>query len=370
MIEDLVLNSRHFVRYQDPASGVASYLLNTPDCPYTQNLYFVNDSFGGGAEQGNYLWFSCRFPPSTGAFLGVLDVRKDEIIYFPQTQFLDASPAVDPVTGEAYFFSGVELYRIHPEKGTEVEFINRIPEEISKRRPPIRCATHITFSPRGDTICVDPGFGRDFYIGELPLDGGDLKIWRKIDFYTDHAQFSPVDPDLILFANDGCRDVLTGEQIDTRKRMWLIRRGGDPYPVFPDFDSPMHGHEWWGKNGKSIYFVHYGQGVFRFDLEKNELVKSYPTSHPVSHSYSTADDRYLVSDVCPAERDYIQVILTDLKTGKETFIASRMPKLNWIMSHYHCHAHPRFSVNDKFVSWTAMYRGRPEVAVTPTAGLF
>ena len=359
-------NSKHFTRWRDPGSGVESLILSGRVAPYQQAFYFVNDSF---SADGRYLWFWCGYPPSKALCLGMLDFESDEMAVFPATQFLDASPAVHPETGEAYFFSRTELWKIAPHPDAEPEFVNRLPDEWVKGRNPVRIATHITFSPKGDAVCIDPGLGRDHFIGEMPLDGSACRVWQEMDFYCNHAQFNPVDPDLILFCHDGCRDVATGEQIDTKKRMWIIRRGGKAEPVFPDVDTPMHGHEWWSADGRYIWFIHYGQGTFKFDTATGELLRVRPTHWPVSHSYSNADDTLLATDICCQELDHMRVLFTDLSTGKEIFIVNAMPKIPYVMRNFHCHPHPRFSVGDRYIAYTTTVRGRVDFAVAPVAPL-
>ncbi len=331
-----------------------------------QAFYFVNDSF---SADGRYLWFWCADPPSRVCHLGVLDLALDRVSLYPSTQFLDASPAVHPVTGEAWFFNGCELWKIAPHPDARPELINCLGREISRHRSPVRLATHITFSPKLDAVAIDPGFGRDFYIGEMPLDGSPCRIWQKMDFYVDHAQFSPTDPDVIMFANDGHFDALTGEKIETQKRIWLIRRGETATPLFADIDTPLHGHEWWSRDGKTIWFIHYGQGVFGADPATGAVTREFQTRHPVSHAYSSGDDRLLVMDICPHERNYMQVLLVDLANGQETWIISEMAKLPHLAARYHLHPHPRFCVGDHYIIYSSTLRGKAEIAVTPVMSI-
>ncbi len=39
--------------------------------------------------------------------------------------------------------------------------------------------------------------------GDMPVNGDPFRLWQKPDRGYNHAQFSPVDPDLILVAQDG-----------------------------------------------------------------------------------------------------------------------------------------------------------------------
>ncbi len=356
--------SKHFTRWRDPESGLESLILTGSVAPYQQAFYFVNDSFSG---DGRYLWFYCGFPPSKALCLGLLDFESDRMSLFPETQFLDASPAVRPETGEVYFFSGIELWKLAPRHDAKPEFVNRLPEELVRGRRPVRVATHITFSPAGDTICIDPGFGRDSFIGEMPLDGGECNIWEHLDFHADHAQFSPTDPDLILFAQDGYNDPVVGGMVPYRQRLRTIRRGGKARTLFPDADTPKHGHEWWSADGRFIWFVHYGEGTFKTTPEHPEIIRVRPTAWPISHSHCSSGQSLLITDICCEEWGHMSVLFTDLATGREAFVARRMPKIPYIRRNYHCHPHPRFTVSDRYAVYTTTVRNRVDLAVAPVA---
>lgn len=358
--------SCNFTRWRDPASGVESLILTGRVAACQQSFYFVNDGF---SADGRYLWFYCANPPSKAYCLGLLDFECDRMHFFPETQFLDASPAVKPETGEVCFFSRSELWKLAPHPEARPQYVNRLPDEIVRGRNPVRVATHITFSPRGDTICIDAGFGRDCFLGEMPLDGGACNIWERIPFYANHAQFSPVDPDVILFCQDGCNDIVTGEFVPYKQRIWTIRRNGRAAAFFPDEETPMHGHEWWSADGRYIWFVHYGHGTFKADLNTHELIRVRPTPLPVSHSHADRSDTLLATDICCEEWDHMSVLFTDLANGKELFLVNAMPKIPYIKRNYHCHPHPHFSVSDRYITYTTTLNGEVNVAVAPVAPL-
>ena len=107
--------SRNFTRRRDPASGAESLILTGRVAACQQSFYFVNDGF---SADGRYLWFYCVNPPSKAYCLGLLDFEYDRMHFFPETQFLDASPAVKPETGEVWFFSRTELWKLAPHPGS------------------------------------------------------------------------------------------------------------------------------------------------------------------------------------------------------------------------------------------------------------
>ena len=60
--------------------------------------------------------------------------------------------------------------------------------ELAGKRKPERLASHLFFSADRKTVNIDARFDDDTYIGELPLDGSDFKLWQKIEGFYDHAQ--------------------------------------------------------------------------------------------------------------------------------------------------------------------------------------
>jgi hypothetical protein len=77
--------------------------------------------------------------------------------------------------------------------------------------------------------------------------------WWRFDRHHNHAQFSPTDPDEVLFAQEFHSDPITGLRFPITNRLWLIRRGGEPRPILrePRFVS----HEWWDADGEHVWCV-------------------------------------------------------------------------------------------------------------------
>ena len=174
---------------------------------------------------------------------------------------------------------------------------------------------------------------------------------------------------MILFCQDGCSDIVTGESIPYTQRIWTIRRNGKAAAFFPGEETPMHGHEWWSADGRYIWFVHYGHGTFKADLNTHELIRVRPTPLPVSHSHAARTDTLLATDICCEEWDHMSVLFTDLTNGKEVFLVNAMPKIPYIKRNYHCHPHPHFSVSDRYITYTTTLNEQVNVAVAPVAPL-
>ncbi|MDR1280100.1 MAG: oligogalacturonate lyase family protein [Opitutaceae bacterium] len=360
----------------------------------------MNTSLSG---DGRFFWFYCAFPPAGSANLGrslaVADLVEGTVRHFPETMFLDASPMVDAATGEAYWCSGLEIWKRSPLPDTEPVPVNRFPEELARNRRPQRLATHLTFSADRKALNVDADFGTEWLVGHVPLDGGEFVLWEKFDRCIDHTQFSPVDPDVQLIAEDFWVNLLTCELNCYNNRMWLIRRGGRAEPVFPDPQIPqgkpvvrdalrnysgsepivvrdersMHGHEWWGAEGRYVWYVHYGRGVFRVDVSVSagkRVAELLWASDTVSHAHASADGMLLVADCIPgAHTGVFRVVFINRHTGREVDIVSHSEYPPDSLLRYHVHPHPQFCAQDRYVCYTTFVHGRVDVAFCDVAKL-
>jgi len=64
----------------------------------------------------------------------------------------------------------------------------------------------------------------------------------------DHQQFSPTDPNLVVYAHEG-----TWHEVD---RTWLVRTDGTGQRLVykRQMDMEINGHEWWSHDGKTVWF--------------------------------------------------------------------------------------------------------------------
>jgi len=365
-----------FTAWRDPVSGVESLLLARHVAPFQQSFYYVNPSF---SDDGRFLWFYCAFPPAgsanQGRSLAVADLELNEVRHFPETGFLDASPAVDPATGEAYWCSGPEIWKRGPLASDRPVFVNRLPPALVRNRRPWRLATHLTFSADRRALNFDAEIGRQWFVGHAPLDGGDAVVWQEFDRPYNHGQFSPVDPGLQLINQDSAVDPVTGDCPNYENRMWLLRRGEKAAPIFADAASSgaaMHGHEWWSADGRHVWYIHYGRGVMRVDpfasgAPKPELMWACDT---VSHAHTDASETLIVADCLPGPGTGInRVVFINRKTGREIEIVSHMDYPPEALRRYHVHPHPQFCLRDRYICYTTSVRGRIDVALIPTSRL-
>lgn len=353
-----------FERWIDPESGVESFILTRRIAPIQQSFYFTNSGFSG---DGRYLWFYCAYPPGGDAYYGrqlaVIDLAEQIVQHFPETQFSDASPFVDPQTGEVYWTTGLEFWKRGVRRDDVARKIGQFPAELARRRRPLRIATHLSRSADGKRFAVDAQIGNEWFAGDLSIDNGEFRLWQTFDLCHNHAQFSPVDPELMLIAQDGWTDPATGREGQTRDRLWLLRRGAKAEAILPHepLPSSLRGHEWWSADGRHVWFVDYHAGTAKVNLATGERTLVWPNGH--THSHADRTDRFLVGDINPESGKW-RVAFFDTVTGKEINIVSSLPSpLPWVT--YHSHPHPRFCLGDRFICYTTTVLGRLDVAITP-----
>lgn len=371
----LPASSPLFTAWRDPVSGVESFILDRRVAPLQQSFYYVNPSC---SADGRFLWIYCAFPPAgnanQGRSLAVVDFQLQEVRHHPETGFLDASPAVDPATGEAYWCSGTELWKRGPLADDRPVLVNRFPSALVGGRRPWRIATHLTFSADRRAVNFDAEIGRRWFVGHFPLDGGEPVVWREFDRCYNHGQFSPADPDLQLVNQDSAVDPVTGECPNYENRMWLVRRDGAARPIFPDAagsDAAKHGHEWWSGDGRHVWYIHYNRGVMRVDpfADRPEPELVWP-SDTVSHAHTSADESCVVADHLPGPETGInKVVFLNRRTGREAVIVSQAPYADETLRRYHVHPHPQFCLNDRYICYTTTVRGRIDVALVPVDAL-
>jgi hypothetical protein len=356
------LTSRHFTDWVDPRSGVRSRVLATRLAPWQLSFYFTHD---GADASGRWWWFYTAHPPSgsanAGRTLGRLDLADDSLLWFPETQFSDASPYVDPTDGWIYWISGLELWRRGPLPDQPAELVNAFPANLAAGRAPHRVATHLSPTADGQHFVIDALFGNESVIGLLPRNGAPFQPWACLPRCYNHAQAHPTDPELILIAQDWWHDPATGQRHEADHRLWLLRADGQPAPL--PVTSPAVAHEWWSADGSAVWFVDYGQGTHRLDLATRLVHRRWP--HGICHSHASADESLVVGDIDPYRwTQGVRVTLADLKSHREIDLASFLPPPPLPRSRYHCDPHPRFVLQDQYIVYTTT-----AVAPAPTLAL-
>jgi len=362
--------SRLFSRWRNPVSGVESFILTERPAPVQKHFYYTNRSF---TDDGRFLWVVCMYPPKGGKFarpvMGVVDFEKDELRVHHEIQTSGDAPLVDTQSGDIYWFCDLELWKRGPHPNDEPRKINSFPREIAGRRKPDRIVTHLNFSADRKSVNLDALFGKDAYIGDIPLDGSPVRIWQNLHGIYDHGLFSPTDPDLQMFAHEYWQDHID-DPFDhdlPYHRMWLIRRGEKARPILAKPVSHS-GHEWWDPDGKHVWYVHYGVAVKKVDIATGQETSYWDGA--LSHAYSDRTGRYLVADMMadPVVSD-CHVAFRDTVTGKEVEIVNRPPLAPELTQCGHLHPHPQFCQNDRYICYTTTIHDRVDVALVPTRDL-
>lgn len=363
--------SRLFSRWTHPDTGVESLILTGRAAPVHQSFYYTHPSF---TNDGRYLWVGCGYPPPGGRHaqqvLGVVDFEKDELRVYPETQFPSSRPVVDPQTGDVYWGNQLEVWKRGPEAGDTAVRVNEFPPALVEGRLD-RLATHMTFSPAGDTLSIDARFvlhdGRQVvHIGEMPLDGSPYRSWNRIEgMFFDHGLFHPRDPHVQMIAHEYWQDHIR-EPFDhdlKYHRMWIVRKGEAPRPLLREPVSHS-GHEWWDPDGRRVWYLHYGVGVKVVDVDAGTETLVWPGA--LSHAHSDQTGAFLVADrmddprVCDCH-----VLFRNLKTGRTVDIVNRPPLAAHLTQCTHLHPHPQFCCQDRFICYTTTIHDRVDVALTP-----
>lgn len=374
------LKSDLFTEWRDPRTGVVSHILTTRIAPVQQSFYFTSPSL---TDDGRYYWFYCAFPPSGsdyhGRTLAVIDLHAGRTIHHPTTQFLEATPMVHRRTGHVYWCNPAGIWKLAPYANAKPELVNRFAPDFVGQREVIRYATHLTLSADGTALNIDAEIGHTFYVGSAPLDGRDIEIWQEMDHCYKHGQWNPVDPDLMLIAQDHWTDRVTWTRRRYQNRLWTIRRGEAAKPVYDTSVAAdpgktiqeserdrrtRFGHEWWSADGKHIWYVHYGHGVERITLGASAPERVWNIA-PIAHAHADATGRLLVCDGTDNGNNpgHWRVTFHDTARHRDLDIVSRMPRLH-DESRYHVHPHPQFCLGDSLICYTTTALGGVDVAFT------
>jgi hypothetical protein len=360
-----VTDSSLFTPITHPESGVTIYVLTDRVAPLQQGFYFVNDSM---SADGRYLWFYCAFPPALHRSLAVVDLVEQTVRHFPETSASGAY--VDPESGAAYWCEGSAVWRRVPGAEDEPEYVNQLPPEIVGGRGVAKLATHLTRSADGKEFFIDAKVGLAHIFGSLPLDGSPFQPWWRFDRHHNHAQFSPTDPDAVLFAQEFHTDPITGLRSPITNRLWLLERGSAPRPILraPRFVS----HEWWDADGEHVWCVDVGNNneTWRVRVADGDVERiAFPRQ--CWHSHSSRDGRLIVGD---SNNGFFRgcastVHFMNRDTGKVIVLAEHAERTDYTGSNYHIDPHPRFCGSDRYVVFTTTVRNEIDLAIVPVEEL-
>ena len=354
-----------FTPFTHPQSGVTSYVLTHRVAPVQQGFYFVNDSM---SADGRYLWFYCAFPPALHRSLAVIDFVDQEVRHFPETNAKGAY--VEPGTGDVFFCEGTTVWRRSPRAEDAPVYVNQLPTELVGGRSVPSLASHLTRSADGKSLFLDAKIGLSYVFGSLPLDGSAFQPWWRFDRHHNHAQFSPTDPDTVLFAQEFHNDEITGLRFPITNRLWVMRRGEAPRPILrePRFVS----HEWWDPDGEHVWCVDVGNNneTWKVRVADGEVEK-FVFPRQCWHSHSSHDGRWIVGD---SNNGFFRgcastVHFMNRDTGKIIVLAEHAERNDYVGRNYHIDPHPRFCATDQYVVYTTTVHNEIDLAIVPVAHL-
>jgi hypothetical protein len=367
--------SRHpyFERWIDPETGVTSFVLSERVAPFQKGLYYATPSI---SADGRWLWFRAAFPPSTRWMVAAVCLDPDG----PRIRLFAAaagsgSPLVAPRGDAAYVTVRDGIY-LQPFDG-EVRQVARMPRELVGNRYLFSLVTDLTISADGKHFVLDSHIGGRWLISVAEVATGRVTPLRWFARCHHHAQFSPVDPELILVGQGPWRDPITGDKHDMNIRMWIMDTKLTRYePVFGDlwFNRNCKScHEWWSADGL-VCWVDYDDGVYECDLAERKRVLVWE-HHLLCHAQCDDARRFYCADENPYNRSPerpCRVWFFDRHSGRRIAIASALPAPplppgDWRA--YHLDPHPHFSRDGRYVVYTTTARGTVDVAVAPVEGV-
>ena len=374
--------SRHFTSYVDPESGIKMAILSTRIARVQQGMYFVNSGY---SADGRYLWFKGSFHPAGGC-MAVIDFLTDEIHTFMDTAG-SSGHFVEPETGNLYFACHQGIYYRTPHPEDKPVLIARAPEQIRKLGG--GCGTsHLTVTPDKKELIVDFTTSQGNYLGSIDVTTGEFTEWYHTEpgRWYNHAQCCPTDGNLMMCAHEMWNGLtLRNEAVYENgiyPRIQFITRDGTRRII--RLAGNEGGHEFWGPDGKSVYYVNNdfekkGYGVVArgpVDGSEPEIICkiTIPGScNHVWHTYCSQDEKLFVVDGSvpslglPVWRGCASAVhFFNKNTQKLIRFVTNPVVEGWTPEYscpYHIDPHPRFVLNDTQITFTTTVLGRVDLAV-------
>ncbi|MBQ3545440.1 MAG: hypothetical protein IJA34_10730 [Lachnospiraceae bacterium] len=370
----------YFEEYIDEESGVKSYILNKKPAEFVQSFYFTNQSL---SEDNKYLWMYCFYPPLKQHCLGVvsLDPKNTFVRVFNQAVFSGASPLVAP-EGDKVYFTGIDdsdcaVYTI--DLNGNIELFAKMDNSFIDNKLVTRFSTHLTISADGKYMLIDAMFVTYGFVTILDMKTREFKIINEYQNFHNHAQFSPVHPNLFLLSQDSRCDPVSGKWIAFKNRIWLCDTEATLFePVIQrswhGHDGTMVCHDFWSQDGK-ICWIDYKKGAYEMDVDTSET--NHIWKEPLCHAHCNVDRSLWVADQSPYDwpKQNCKVMFLNRSTGKKIDIFSAMPAPRCdkypagIRSRWHIDPHPQFTKDGENIICTTTVKGGVDIAITPVKQL-
>ena len=133
---------------------------------------------------------------------------------------------------------------------------------------------------------------------DADIKTGKVNILHKINTWLGHTQFSPTDPDLLMYCHEGpwqLVDRIWTMHISDQKPQLVLKR---------TVDGEIAGHEFWGADGTTVWYDHNFRGTpgGKHFLEGKNLTTGVVTQYPITapfqsiHYTQSPDGKFFVCD--------------------------------------------------------------------------
>ena len=196
----------------------------------------------------------------------------------------------------------------------------------------------------------------------IDLQSGQLKKLFTDSAWLNHVQFSSTDPSLLMFCHEGPWHKVN--------RIWTINvKGGTPRPVYKrTMEMEIAGHEWFGANGKQIWFdLQQPRGatffvagadvttgvVTKYQLDRNAWSVHYTTSPDLTLLAGDGGDPNAVAKAPDGKWIYL------FRPNGNTLEAERL--VNMKAHQYKLEPNVHFSPDGKWIIFRANFEGGSQV---------
>jgi oligogalacturonide lyase len=212
----------------------------------------------------------------------------------------------------------------------------------------------------GKTSTIEQTFSQHLpnVLFTVNIKTGEVKVIHRINTWLGHVQFSPTDPDLLMFCHEG--------PWGSVERIWMMRLSkGEPYLLYKRNEPrEIVGHEFWAPDGKSVWFQQdFRDGKRAFltgqNLETGKLTQyTVPEGGRSIHYAWTPDGRFFIGDgqgkTATGPDKYLSLLTPEGDHLKVTHLCSLQK------NDYAVEPNPHMSPDNRWVIFTATLFGTPQ----------
>jgi oligogalacturonide lyase len=246
----------------DPATGHRVIRLSKD--PGTASFYFHQSSY---TADGSKLIVSTRdgFAAIDLTNLGSAPPKVEQI-----TEGRGSSPIVGKKTRQLFYYRGGSIYATHIDTKATREVaklprgytggaglaINADETLLASAGSDPEAKNKVEMKPKQDDLIppvtgprerMTPG-GRSMALFTVKIATGEIKPIHYATDWLNHVQFSPTDPEQLLFCHEGTWDLVN--------RVWTIRADGTGQKLMHQrtMRNEIAGHEFFGHDGKMVWY--------------------------------------------------------------------------------------------------------------------